>query len=307
MKLLLILLVALLISCGKKAKDEELTPELEIKFQDIQLRLMSMSSPPGWVISRYPDGKEESHNDSLIWTGIHWATMPCDYDSPLLTAFPDGILYRHPTRTGRVSMDGVLGFYLGISNAIARCGVSDKLRSAFEPHYHYTVENHGIVNPYEPRFGQLELEFTYLRDLIAQRLGITATMPTNQIEFEAMLTTWTYGVMLNNLFREEKKGCFRIHLAYLGARSSELLGGLSAQGKSDFCTAQSGADLPLLDHWCGKKNIVEWLHSFKINEWEYRHQRCPQWEFPNGDGHGLERAGLDYLIGYSEAKNTLGG
>jgi hypothetical protein len=298
---LLILFVVLLIACGK-SKDEPLTPELRERFEEIQTRLMLMSSPPGWVISYYPDGREESHNDSLIWTGIHWATMPCDYESPLLTAFSGGILYRHPTRPGRVSMDGVLGFYLGMSSAINRCGVSEKLRQAFEPHYRYTVESGGIVNPYEPRFGELELEFDYIRDLIAYRLGIISTMPDNRLEFEAMLTTWTYGVMLNNLFREEKRGCFRIHLAYLGARSAELLGGLSSEGKSDFCTAQSGADLPLLDHWCGEKSIVQWLHSFKVNEWEYRHQRCPQWEFPDGDGNGLERPGLDYLIGYSEAK-----
>jgi len=285
----------LLLACSPSQPDVY-SGEFGQQESEVQERLMVLSGPPGWVVSRDGSGNAVARGDSLIWTGMHLATTSCDYESPLFSAFPDGVLYRHPAYPDRVSLDGLLGFYYGLAYRLVKCGDIDKIRQAFLPHYLYTIAHNGTLNPNEPRYGKLELEFSYLRDLLAYRLGVIEKKPTNQKPFETLMHLWTYGVLI------KKAACFRIHLAWLGLRTSELLGGLSSSGKSEFCSAQSGSDLPVVDHWCGQKSMLDWLNKFKINEWEYRHQRCSGWETP--DGMGFERPGLDFLIGILELKGA---
>lgn len=283
----------MLLSCSPKEADRTpiFSESLDNRYIEISTRSMLMSEND-WIVSRDSGNNVISEGDSLIWSGVFWGSMPCDFESPLLYAFADGSLYRFPTLKDKISMDGVLGFYFAIAANIARCGATEKLQSAFRPHYEFTLKNRGKLNEHASE--RLELEFTYLRDLIAYHLGLRGSMPTNRDEFETMLVLWTHAVMV------KRAACYRIHLSWLALHSAELLGGMTKKAKNDFCFASDGSDLPVIDHWCKRGNLQQWLEQFTLNIWEYRHQRCPAWENP--DAHGYERPGLDFLIGYRELK-----
>jgi len=287
------LLLLIIFSCSQKEADRSpiLSESLDNKYLEIATRSMLMSEND-WIVSRDSENNVISEGDSLIWSSVFWGSMPCDFESPLLYAFADGSLYRFPTLKDKISMDGVLGFYFGLAEHIARCGATEKLQNAFRPHYEFTLSNRGKLNEHASE--RLELEFTYLRDLIAYHLGLRDSMPTNRDEFETMLVIWTHAVMI------KRAACYRIHLSWLALHSAELLGGMTNKAKNDFCFASEGSELPVIDHWCDRGNLQTWLEQFTLNVWEYRHQRCPAWENP--DAHGFERPGLDFLIGYHELK-----
>ena len=113
----------------------------------------------------------------------------------------------------------------------------------------------------------------------------------------ASAATWAAGVVAS------KSACYRIHLAYLNLKALENLG--LPSGRGAFCKAtgklgkpeETAIGMPLIDHWCGRDGLTEWLDDFKPNVWEYRFQRC-EWEKP--DGRSYETPGLDYLVAYSE-------
>ena len=66
-------------------------------------------------------------------------------------------------------------------------------------------------------------------------------------------------------------------------------------GKSVFCGFVVKAKMPLLEQFCGRSGLKDWVLGFQPNVWEYAHQRSPVWERPDGR-LGLEMPGLDYLV-----------
>lgn len=283
--------VLLFLSCHTPGPKQVVHADFDDQYASILERTIALSED-GWVVSRDAAGEPHARGDSLIWTGILLGVAPCDYVSPLYTAFSDGHLFRHPALANQISVDGVLGLYYGIASRLRRCGDKEALKAAFLPHFTYTVANRGLLNPNSDI--RLDLEFTYIRDLIALNLGIINAAPTNRNNFQTMINLWVFSVMAKNA------SCYRVHLGWLAFRVSESFGGLSNRARGHFCWATDDAGLPLIDHWCGRGDLLQWMQDFQVNEWEYRHQRCPARSEP--DGQGYERPGIDFLIAFIESK-----
>lgn len=279
-------IILILSSCGQASPDspakQDPAPIAE-RYHGAVARLDSMLDQ-GWVVSRHEDGTADDLGDSLLFTGIALAALPCEHDSPFYKAFPDGKLYRHPGIPNEFSLDGAIGFYFGIASHISRCGSSDKWNSAYQPH----AEND---------YSEVPKEFTFIKDSLAFRLGLRGEPSSDRRTIlEIEIVSWAKATMSSH------SACYRVHLGWLAMRTMELLDvGPSHNGRNAFCAASDGADLPVVDNWCGRGNLIQWVDEFQFDQWGYRHQRCPDWD--TQDGNGKTQPGVDYLIGIRESYN----
>lgn len=292
---LAILAVLAALGCGKaeeKFEPKEPLPPIMQRYSDAVQRLYDMLDN-GWVVARGQDNKPFDEGDSLIFTGIATHALPCDYDTPLAKSFPNGQLFRHPSQPKTVSLDGALGFYIGLASRLKRCQGNENYVETFKKHFEYSVANGDKIN--EGSDAKVEKEFTYIRDLLAFKLGLRAQPSSDRLALlESQIALWARAVTLS------KSACYRIHLGWLSFKTIELLdGSISKGGRDSFCVGGLGAGLPIVEHWCGRDDLVSWIDGFKFDEWGYRHQRCDRWEQP--DGNGRRQPGVDYLVAIREA------
>lgn len=252
----------------------------------------------GWIVSRRPDASAEHTGDSLIWSGIAMAALPCDGPGAAIeTALSEavhakgGALERHPTLPSDASLDGALGLYLGVAERTARCH-SQAWPAVIAEHAAFVREHEGKVNE---TGGSLEAALGVVLDQVGFQLGV-GPRPTDgrQRTLEAEMASWAF------VARASRSACFRIHLGWLALRTIEKAGGaVTAGGRDAFCAASAGTDLPVVDHWCGRGDVAGWIDAFQYDAWEYRHQRCPAWETP--DGKNNHSPAIDYLIAIRDA------
>lgn len=287
----LLLVCAVFLSCGKPAPSaiEPVDPpaDVEQKFWEAVKRFDDIVEDEGWTVSRDSAGAPQDVGDSLIFSGVAMHALPCEHPSPLFRAFPDGELYRHPSLRGEpASLDGALGYMFGVAAKITRCGQSAVWQ-----------EPAGKVVEWLSDAGDslLPKEFGYVKDALAHFLGRRGSpSPDRKAFLEAEVASWAQATV------SSKSACYRVHLGWLTLRTLEMLDdGPSDAGKNAFCAAASGAEIPVIENWCGRKNLLEWLNSYQSDVWAYRHQRCAGWEQP--DGHGWRQPGVDYLLGLREA------
>jgi hypothetical protein len=203
-----------------------------------------------------------------------------------------GQLFRHPSLTDKVSIDGALGLYFGLSLSLDKCQDGIEWGHLIALHREF-LQSHDYRFNFEDD-AQLVPEFDYVLDLLSAHYGL-APKPSQSRgrNLEAEVSLWAYGV------KAKHEGCYRAHLGWLTLRSLEAFGELSDGGRQDFCRATNGLNLPIIDHWCGRTDIKDWLAKYTPNVWGYAHQRCPQWDSP--DGKGREQPGLDLLVALKAA------
>ena len=271
------------LACGKPEDEKEpVTPpdDVPVTFEKASDRLLSMTSPPGWVVSRWSDGRIEHTGDSLLWTGMALGVLDCErgnvVEGALLTMLREtgGKAYRHPSEAARApSLDGHLGLYWGISQRVSRCPDSMPVwASAVASH-----EPTSVPKPFDKVLGALRYQ-----------LGLAAA-PTDAAALTDAVSVWAYGVVLT------QAAGYRIHLGLLSLETLESTGvGLPAAARSKFCAASEAAQMPTVDWFCGRGDLVQWITAYEPNRYEMAHQRAT-WESPDGK-EGLETPGLDLLV-----------
>jgi hypothetical protein len=302
-RLVTILTACLVFSCGSpQEKPDRLTPDefLSAKHSEARTRLNNFLDPDPWVVSVYDNGRIEHTGDSLIWTGILLASLPCDPEAEALTLSLQqtlwqsmGEIYRHPTLPDKISLDGAIGLYRGISSQVHRCTwAKDLWREWVLSHRNFLALNDSKLN--KASEVRLENGFEILLSALLYSLG-EGSRPSSTDSFAAKMTAWAAAV------RFSKPSCFRLHLGYQSLRILDDTGvGISPRQRAIWCEQAAGNDVPLIDHYCGRKDIRPWIEAFSYNTWEYRHQRCGDWEKPDGKT-GLETPGIDLMHAIVEA------
>ncbi len=310
MKLLLAILLCL--SCAKapKADDSEpTTAPIKERFAAAEQRVLTQFLENGWLVSRGTNGEVAHQGDSLIFTGIWLGAASCAAGNASEAMLQDtierngGALVRYEPMDGNAaSLDGALGLYSGIADRIARCPESlPRWRDVMLLHKQFVEDHSGHLHG-DPGAGQLVPEFDYVLDLLLARLtdGPGSGFDGRRLSLlVAESTAWAVGV------KAAHAAAFRIHISFLAFRTAEALGqAVNDVGRNGFCAATAGVDMPTVDHWCGRGDLVAWVDAFEPNKWEYRHQRSGSWETP--DGQGFQTPGIDLLVGIRAAYTSEG-
>lgn len=255
----------------------------------------------GWIISRYTDGSTEHEGDSLIWTGLAMAALSCDrgavFENRMIRMISEnqGALVRYEPlgeyANGReVTFDGATGLYYGVFQRLRRCSTEDKWREVWKKHIDYLAENDYVLHP---NVNSVVMpQFNAMRDYVTFQLGLGDEPEDWRYRaLEAEANVWSSVVV------ESRQPCFRVHLAWLHLSFLEDSNNLLRSAAWGFCVATDEANVPLYDHWCGRRDIDEWVDEFEFDQWEYRHQRChgDDWETPDGRPN-LRTPGLDLLF-----------
>tara|TARA_R110000868_G_scaffold9394_6_gene46947 strand:- start:5439 stop:6377 length:939 start_codon:yes stop_codon:yes gene_type:complete len=298
-------LVLFLVSCGKapEARAPE-KPDLATvrAFELAAYRLSHPFLDNGWVVSRDQDQLPQHRGDSLIWTGLALGALPCEMGNEpeaalihSIEANDGGLVRIEPTvDVSGVSLDGAIGLYRGVAERVTRCPNAAAVWSpVIGKHLAYVNAHSGHLH--SDSAATLVPEFSFLLDLLASRLSRGDAPDSSRArKLEQQVSAWALGVNASHA------SCFRVNLGFLSLQTMESLGvDVSDAGRNEFCAATRGMDIPTVDHWCGRGDVKDWIKQFKLNEWEYRHQRCGGWETP--DGGGLETPGLDLLTAMRQA------
>lgn len=296
----LFVLIFLLISCGKPGdtpEKQDVSPEIIDAYNKASTRLRSNFLDYGFVVSREDNGIAKHQGDALIWSGVALASLTCNDGEMIEDALIkmilelDGGLYRHPSLKSEISMDGALGLYNGLAHRLQRCPRSiNKWLPALRKHKIFMANNRNRLNPNSST--ELPEYFPYVRDLVFYKAGISGEPDIKRLRaLENETSAWSLAVRL------KKQPCFRIHLSYLALDAVSALD--VSVNRNGFCSATKGTDLPLIDNYCGRGDLIGWIGNFEYNKYEYRHQRCGGWE--SEDANGLKTPAIDLLKAISQS------
>lgn len=251
----------------------------------------------GYVVSRVIENNEPWHQgDSLLFSGMALAVLPCADGDPiedaLLKMMDDtgGGLWRHPTQPERISWDGAVGAYRGIATRIVHCGSAEKWRPRLLAHLELNR-----LNPLSDVTWPTEA-FRYVPELALARADGATDFDSHRLDdIAAQVETWAAAVQTARTLKTDGGECYRVNLAFQTLATVEELGGAFAGFRRDnLCAATRGMDLPHLDNWCGRGDLKGWIDNYVPNVWEYRFQRCPDSESPDGKDW-LATPGVDLL------------
>jgi hypothetical protein len=301
--ILIILILAACATNGGDRKNEKRNPsdDIQAAYSQAVDRLKNDFSENGWIVSRHQDGNTEHEGDSLIWTGLAMASLPCADGEMFSRRMArmidenDGAMVRYEPlgeyAGGReISFDGATGLYFGIFQRIRQCPDEAQIwKATWQNHLTYLEENNWKLHPNADAL--VAPPFNVIRDYISYQLGLTDDIPSGVRlrSLEAAALTWSSAVI------ESKSSCFRVHLAFLYMLFLDDADLMLETAYDGFCYATEEADIPAIDHWCDRKNIDDWIKTFEYDLYEYRHQRCGGWEKP--DGKSLKTPGLDLIFG----------
>lgn len=299
-----------LISCSKaKDKFPEEPPQdfYRMDYRATSQQLVENFTYGGFgVVSRGPSGEPKHSGEALIWGGTALWAMPCDMAQNISIEMArmidqgNGAIIRvNPLgeyENGReVSFDGFTGLILGISRRVTDCGELELWIDPFTKLLAFQKSNDNRMHPNVPQriFGQ----FTYVRDLIGSHLNINQKPSDNMLlDLEKLIGGWPALIQIAHATGNGSDACFRVNLGLSTIFAVETMGKeISSNGRNQFCENTKGMDIPTVDHWCGRKNIGEYLQNYQPNLWEYRHQRC-KWESPDGKNNTSPQ--LDKLVAY---------
>ena len=275
----------------------------------LQNSLMNRFVSGGYVISRRNNQPVEL-GDSLLWTSLALAALPCEEATQLFNAVYRSAYYRSgalvrfeplPAEYQRdpASRDSEVGAMLGISVYASRCQ-NPVAKSLWQLHSRFVAQNGWHVNSVgDPTKTLMSPALEYVFSRVSDQLGGQWLDITGGPEvFESGLIANVESV------RASHSACYPVHLSTLQILLLATLNKpITPFSRGLFCSATEGMDLPLTDWYCERTNGRAYLSSFVLNQYEYRHQRCGSWEGP--DGGGLESPGLDWLIMYKFAGGQI--
>lgn len=305
MRLPLALLTALL-GCKAHDKIDPLPRDetAEENYYGAYTRLLEFREG-GWIVSRRPDGRPQHVGDSLLWTGLAMAAVPCDAGDELerhlievIHRLDGGLVRYEPLGEyagGReASLDGALGLYRGAAERIVACGRGEAWGEALRTHLSFLERSGGRLHL--GTTATLEL-FSALPEVVCHRSGDSRCHDTgirNRRAMERAVGAWAWAV------NAAKAAAFRVHLGWLVLTTLERTGhDINPDNRNAYCAATRGMGIAIVDHWCGRDGLKAWLDAFEFDRWEYAFQRAPAWESPDGDGD--ETPGLDYVLAIKEA------
>ena len=292
--------LACLFACSAEPRHEPEEPGEDARqaYEETAERLATRFLDAGQVVSRL-HGEPYHLGDSLIWTGIAAGAMPCRLVAPI----EDALIANIESNAGHVvrfrplpdeyrggreaSLDGVLGLWSGIAKLAKRCGIGPHWANAFEMHVTTVLES-GEVYPGAANASVVPWFATVLRQLSCRAGSGACPSSGDRLALAAAVSSWAYVV------KQTQSAAYRIHLGYLALSTLEDAGADVGRERGMFCTATLGVGMPLIDHWCGRDGLAEWLAGFQWNAQEYALQRGP-WESADGR-EGLETPGLDRLV-----------
>lgn len=284
----LILLLALA-GCAKKEIPEVVTASPNeahaARALEITERLPGFLDR-GFVVSLY-EGLTMHQGDSLLFSGLALYALSCEDGKPIADGLEkmlkdlDGGAYRHPDQPDReVSLDGLLGLYRGLAKRVA-CGEKDRWAAVMKNHRARVAAS-------------LPAEFNLVAETLGYKLGLNAEPDMQRLHSLAVeVTTWSRLVIAGH------RACYRIHLGTLALQTMEDMGyKVRDADRAEFAQVTNGIDMPTIDAFAGREALPAYLDHFTASEWQYRHQRCPKWEDP--DGAGMQHPGIDYLVGFAD-------
>lgn len=257
----------------------------------------------GFVVSIRGGDTPVNQGDSLLWTGIAMSSVSCAMGEPMAAAAAKmvadlhGGLYRHPSLPGAISLDGALGFWRGVTHRIVACHEKDRWRPLLALHQAAGLR----LNPAADV--RIPAPFDVVKDQVLHLVDLGGAPDPSRVRvLEDAVVGWAAAVEArSHVPRKQDRGsCYPVHLGLVALQTIEAAGGsISGPGRDAFCQATAGLDMPTTDHWCGRGDLVGWAKGFQHNVWQYRHQRCPSWETP--DGGGDEQPGVDFLRALADA------
>lgn len=261
----------------------------------------------GWV-GTHVEGESSCYDmgDSLLFSGLALAVLPCAGGAPVLAAIEasqesrGGLFVRYeplsPDYSGNEnSRDGITGLIFGLATRARHCpddknliaGMWQRYRTALGPNplALYPGNLHAVVTP--PFAAVLEQGDHLLA-------GGESPPFARRVLWEAAAAKGAQATV------EDHGACFTVHLETLQA----LLFGAAASGDfhKGFCQGTAGAGLALTDWYCGTgaEAVKSWLSTYQPNQMVYRHQRC-SWETET-PRPGTDGPALDWLMLYTLAK-----
>lgn len=320
-----------LIACSKaQEQSSPLDPghsELE-ELKAISQRVQDHIDDHGYAIVWGPDHVAKHQGDALWRSGLALAALPCGSGSKLIASMTSmvdtlgGGFWRHPTIPDDISMDSALSVYLAAAARISHCpGETGLWHDLMAKHLAFMDANSDRLNPSSS--ATIPAEFDFVRDQLAHKLGLAGEPHSDrQNLLETEIWVWALAVRhspsevkeivhrevptyeVKPLALQGKASCFRVNLGWMAFRSIEHTGRrISASGRDRFCAATDGLDLPLVDNWCGRDGLRDFLTNWQPNVWDFRPQRCPAWEEPDCIGDSC--AGIDKLHALTELYKLL--
>lgn len=275
--------------------------EFDGEYESYADRLLRNFTEGGYVISLDKNGKALHKGDSLLWTSLAMASLPCDQAAVLRTALTASILRNNGRilrfdplpasyQGNETSRDAEVGALFGFATHFQRCPEARAdLRKAWQEHYRF-VEKHGKLHEgSNPNF-VINPALEYVWNLVSHELLGTAKPSDESRHF------FETGVISGAAYiANSKSACYPIHLSTLLLITTSRLGGaVNHLTRREYCHQTRGMNLPLTDWYCERGNPKEFLKAFEPNRWEYRHQRCASWESPDVDP-GEQSPAVDFL------------
>jgi hypothetical protein len=268
----------LVAACGHADPIDHSEPvSSELRGRDIAQRALDMSDD-GWIVSRNADGSAADRGDSLLFTGLAMGAMDCDQgaapEHALLNmlAVNHGLPQRHrDLPAGDYSLDGLLGLWWGISARVAACP------EAASPWIQLLEEHEKAV--------AIEPGFVHVLHTVMAQLGMRpGPSEKERGHVGALVSAWAMATV------SQQAAAYRLHLGFLALSVVD-----APKGRDLYCAAVQDAHMPLIEDFCGRDGLREWLETFRYDEWVYRHQRAV-WEGAP-DGNGKKTPAIDWLVG----------
>ena len=294
------------LSCASSGSDRnekrsDTPDDLQAIYDKAVDRLTTDYLEDNWVVSRDQDGSTEHEGDSLLWTGLAMASLSCEkgdaIENRMIQMFNSnsGAMVRYEPlgeyANGReITFDGATGLYYGVYQRLRNCNTHDKWRDTWKQHTEYLKDNDYVLHPNVT--ATVLPQFNAIRDYISYMLDQGEEPSKARYRgLEAQAITWS------SINIEARKPCFPVHLSFLYLSFLEDSDNLLAASHEAFCYATEEANLPIIDHWCARRDIIDCVENeFQYNQWEYRQQRCSadNWETP--DGNGLATPAIDLIF-----------
>jgi hypothetical protein len=267
----------------------------------------------GYVISK--NASVPTHlGDSLLWTMIAAATIPCSDAEVLFNSVSqsvhanDGLVLRfdplpEKLESNQTSRDMEVGFAFGMTFLYKNCPeMRSAIQATWSRHINFIFNENNSLAKEGPRT-KVEITPT-LRYLLLQVTQYLLGQSSGASVMDQFLLDSATNVAAIGRSIGRKEPCYPAHLTTLSFMILDAVGAsVGESNKIIFCRSTQGQSLPLTDWYCQRPGAEGYLDGFQLNQYEYRHQRC-SYEEPDGLGT-FESPAIDFLIAYAALNGQL--